>query len=145
VINTYTPRSSHHHEDIVHFLKTATPPDVLTMCKLIRIRDRPDTSKRRPAYVFAMQSGGPGGDEVHLLDVKRTFKGKHAYYNFQVRHPMHSLPFLLVVGILLSKYQAFSSLGIRTWSSACHLSHMPRKALPKVISACSPTHRCTHA
>ena len=83
------PLSSQHNKDIVTFLKTPTAQNVLAMCRLIRVRDRPDTSKRRPAFIFTLQSGGPGGEEVHLMEIKRTFKGKHAYYTFQVR--THSL------------------------------------------------------
>jgi hypothetical protein len=72
------------HDNMVRFLTTATPADVLVLCKVTRIKERPDTSKRKPAYAFVLQSGGVGGEEVPLLETKRTWKGKHVYYEFSV-------------------------------------------------------------
>jgi len=69
---------------LVKFMTSATPPDVLSLCKITRIRDRSGTTKRKPAYSFVLQSGGTGGVEVPLLETKRIFKGKHVYYEFWV-------------------------------------------------------------
>lgn len=72
------------NENLVHFMMSATPPNVLTLCKITRIKARPDTSKRKPAYSLVLQSGGVGGEEVALIETKRTSKGKHIYYEFAI-------------------------------------------------------------
>jgi len=82
----FSPGVKNRDAAVIKFLTSATPADTMVMTQLIRSVNRPGASKRKPMFSFVLQSGGAGheGKDIHLVDTKRTFKGKHIYYTFHV-------------------------------------------------------------
>jgi hypothetical protein len=82
-LQVFEPNGATYESDVIDFLTSPTQPDVLALCQIVRVRSRPGTSKRKPAYTFSIQSNGSKSAQ-HLLETHRTIKGKHVYYRFFV-------------------------------------------------------------